>query len=301
MTAGDAYLVGRQFVAEIAVDADGEDKIYAAIRADGSTFKDLKFTHCTFANVSFKECVLEDVKFMNCVFIDCYFRDTKIKKSRFSGCKFINSDLSKVDIRSCDFRYYNSFVNCFIKYHQLEESLPSEGNLKAHLCANLAQEARKAGFPNDEGLYRQAGAKAFERHMFAAARGATEYFREHYKGMDKFGAAYRWASSRMRGYLWGYRRSWLVVFRNWAILSLGIFPGLFLALRSGLEKDGVQASVGDAWLASLGNILPGSGLSDVQFVSAWTHALAFIEVLIGLFFAALVTALLFRSVFERGK
>jgi hypothetical protein len=300
VTSGGAYLVGRDIVTELPPDKDGLSQLYAAVLADERTYKGLTFTHCTFANVSFKGCKLDQVTFSNCVFIDCYFRDARLDKCKFAGSKFINSDLSKVDIRSCDFRYYNTFVNCFIKYSKLRESLPGEGNLKSHLCANLAREARNAGFSTDEGLYRQDGAKALERHRLDAVRGVTPYFVEHYKGR-RFSTAYKWLASRLRGYAWGYRRSWLVVLRNWAILTLGVFPGLFLLCRSSLERGGKPASVGDAWLASLGNILPGSGISDVKFLSTGSLILAFVEVLLGLLFAALITALLFRSVFERGQ
>jgi hypothetical protein len=301
VTSGDAYLVGREIAGELSPDVGGTDRLYASIRLDPSTFKGVKFAHCTFANVSFKDCVLDQVTFTNCAFIECYFRDTRLEKCNFAGCKFLNSDLSKVDIRSCDLRYYNTFANCFIKYDQLRESLPGEGNLKAHLCANLAREARNAGFSYDEGLYRQAAAEALEKHLFLAVRGATQYFREHYKGTDRVRAAYRWATSRLRGYAWGYRRSWLVVMRNWAVLTLIVFPVSFLLCGSGLERAGKQASASDAWLASLGNILPGSGLSDVRFVSSYSLTLAFIEVLVGLLFAGLIAALLFRSVFERDR
>ena len=300
MTSGGAYLVGREIATELPPDKDGSDRLYASIRSDGSTFKSVSFEHCTFANVSFKDCKFDQVSFSNCAFIDCYFRDTQLDKCKFAGCKFLNSDLSKVDIRSCDFRFYNTFANCFIKYGQLRESLPGEGNLKAHLCANLAREARNAGFSNDAGLYRQDGAKALERHLLDAIRGSTPYFEEHYRGHRIF-AAFRWTASRLRGYAWGYRRSWLVVLRNWAILTLAVFPLLFLVCRTGLERGGKPASVGDAWLASLGNILPGSGISDVRFVSTGSLIIAFVEVLVGLLFAGLIAALLFRSVFERGQ
>jgi hypothetical protein len=301
VTSGGAYLVGREIVTELPPDKHGTDQVYASIRSDGSIFKSVKFAHCTFANVSFKGCTLDLVSFTNCAFIDCYFRDTRFQKCSFAGCKFLHSDLSKVDIRSCDFRYYNSFVNCFIRYNKLRESLPGEGNLKAHLCANLARETGNAGFSNDEGLYRQAGAKALESHLLDAVRGVTPYFEEHYKGSRRFFAAYRWAASHLRGYAWGYRRSWLVVLRNWAILTLIVFPLSFLACRSGLERGGKPASFGDAWLASFGNMLPGSGISDIRFVSNCSLVLAFMEVLVGLLFAALIAALLFRSVFERGR
>lgn len=301
MTSGGAYLVGREIVTKLPPDESGTDRIYASVRLDGRNFGSLRFAHCTFANVSFKECVLDQVSFNNCAFIDCYFRDTRIDRCEFSGCKFINSDLAKIDIRSCDFRYYNVFSNCFIKYDQLQYSLPTEGNLRAHVCANLAREARSAGFANDEGLYRQAGARALEGHLLAAVKGATPYFKEHYRGFERFTAAYAWMASRLRGYAWGYRRSWLVVLRNWAILTLLAFPAAFLACGRGLQKQGHPASAGDAWLASLGNILPGSGLSDVRFISGVSLILAFTEVLVGLLFAALIAALLFRSVFDRGR
>jgi hypothetical protein len=301
VTSGGAYLVGREIVTELPAKQNGADHIYASVRVDGQTFEDVRFTHCTFANVSFKQCVMKEVAFNNCVFIDCYFRGTRIERCRFYGCKFISSDLTKIDIRSCDFRFYNAFSDCFIKYDQMQYSLPTEGNLRAHLCTNLAREARSAGFSNDEGLYRQAGAKALEGHLLAAVWGSTPYFKEHYRGFERVEAGYTLAASRLRGYAWGYRRSWLVVLRNWAILTLLVFPIAFLACGRGLQKQGRPASAGDVWLASLGNILPGSGLSDVRFVSGVSLGFAFTEVLLGLLFAALIAALLFRSVFDRGR
>jgi hypothetical protein len=301
VTSDGAYLVGREIVTELPNTQSGADRIYASVRVDGDKFEDLRFRHCTFANVSFKGCALKELSFNNCVFIDCYFRDTRIERCRFYGCKFINSDLTKIDIRSSDFRFYNAFSDCFIKFDQMRHSLPTEGNLRAHLCTNLAREARCAGFSNDEGLYRQEGAKALEGHLLAAVWGSTLYFREHYRGFERVQAAYTLAASRLRGYAWGYRRSWLVVLRNWAILTLVVFPIAFLACRSGLQKQGRPASTGDIWLASLGNILPGSGLSDVRFVSGVSLGLAFAEVLLGLLFGALIAALLFRSVFDRGR
>lgn len=245
---------------------------------------------------------MESVAFTNCVFVDCYFREARIDKCSFAGCKFINSDLSKVDIRSCDFKYYNTFFGCYVKYDKLRESLPSEGNLRGHLCKNLAKEAKKAGSLYDEGQYRQDGAKSFERHLRDAVWHAAPYFADHYQGSRRVFAAYQFTVSRLRGYAWGYRRSWLVVLRNWAILTLIVFPLLFrFCCDSGLMKGGRSASLGDAWLASLGNILPGSGISDIKFVTGASLTLAFIEVLVGLLFAALIAALLFAAVSERDR
>jgi hypothetical protein len=84
-------------------------------------------------------------------------------------------------------------------------------------------------------------------------------------------------------------------------LTLGAFPALFLFVRDGIQRAGRPATVGDIWLASLGNILPGSGISDVRFVSSASLVLAFIEVLVGLLFTGIVAALIFRAVFDRWR
>lgn len=301
MTSGSAYLIGRTIRASLDQTQSASDSAYASLRVDGLTYDGITFSHCTFANVSFKGCTLKNVRFVNCVFLDCYFRDTAIVDCKFSASKFIDCDLGKLDLRTTDLKYYNSFVNCFIKYREIRESLPTEGNLKFHLCSNLAAEARRAGALNDEGLYRQAGASALEEHLLSAVRGSSHYFRNKYRGVQRISALGEYIASRTRGYLWGYRRSWTVVMRNWALLTLGVFPLFFYMCRSGIERSGKPASTGDLWVASIGNILPGSGLSDVKFTSSPCLILAFIEVLTGLVFTGIVAALIFRTVFERWR
>jgi hypothetical protein len=179
--------------------------------------------------------------------------------------------------------------------------LPTEGNLRAHLCSNLASEARKAGALKDEGLYRQAGASGMEQHLRSAVRGSSQFFREKYAGSARWAALFEFIASRLRGYLWGYKSSSLVVFRNWSITTLLVFPILFLIFRDGVERGGRSATTGDIWLASIGNILPGSGISDVRFVSTACLVLAFIEVLLGLLYTGIVAALVFRAVFDRWR
>jgi hypothetical protein len=301
VAAESAYLIGRAIQLDLPSDRGASNVVFASIRADTANFEGLKYAHCTFANVSFKDCEMRGLEFSNCVFINCYFRRTKINDCKFAGCKFIDCDLGKVDWRASDLKFYTSFVDCYIKYDELRESLPSEGNLKYHLCSNLALEARKAGALRDEGQYRQAGAKAMEAHLWDAAFGSSEFFREKYRGGQRFGAGVSYIISRVRGWLWGYRRSWLVVLRSWAILTLGVFPLTFWICNSGLQRPGRKITGGDYWRASVGNILPGSGLSDVAFVSNPALFWAFIEVLIGLLYAGLIAALIFRAVYDRWR
>lgn len=295
-----AYLIGRA-AATLDLASDGSDALFAAQRIDGKQLSGKKFEHCTFANVSFKNCEITNVRFRDCTFVDCYFRGSKIQESNFSGCRFIDCNLTKMDIRTSDLKYYNSFQGCFIPFGEIESSLPSEHNLRQHLCLNLAEEASREGALKDAGLYRQAGARGREEHLKAAFRNSSQFYREKYRGSARVDAFFEYLGSRFRGLGWGYRRSFLTILRNWALVTLVLFPVIFLFLKDNLQATGKPAKAGDVWIASLGNMLPGSGISQVSYTSTSVRLLAFSEVLVGLLFAGLAASLLFRAVFDRWR
>lgn len=295
-----AYLFGRT-VATLDPALDGSDALFASQRIDGKQVVGKQFKHCTFANVSFKGCEIKNAQFSDCIFANCYFRDSKIQDSNFSACKFIDCDLTKVDIRTSDLKYYNSFQGCFIPFGELEASLPSEGNLREHLCLNLAEEASRVGALKDAGLYRQAGARGREEYLKAAFLHSSQFYREKYQGMARIEALFEYWGSRLRGWSWGYRRSFFTVLRNWALVTLVVFPLIFLPFKANLQAAGKPAKAGDIWVASIGNMLPGSGISQVSYSSTGVRLLAFCEVLIGLLFVGLAASLLFRAVFDRWR
>jgi hypothetical protein len=297
--AAAAYLIGRHH-RKLSPDISPDpDSLFASQRLDGTTIEGKVFRHCTFANISFKDCVIKGVNFIDCVFVECYFRNAKIQDCSISASRFIDCNLAKVDFRGTDVRYYNSFFGCFIPYNEIEQCLPSEGNLRAHLCANLATEARVAGEPAESEKFRQAAAAGMEQHLWAAFRHTSNFHREKYQGYARFQAFLDWAASRIRGFAWGYRRSHMVILRNWVGVTLIIFPILYWILRAGVTRNGRPITAPEAVLASAGNMLPGSEISDVRFTTGTTQAVAFAEVLLGLMFLGLVVTLLFRALFER--
>ena len=294
-----AYLFGRP-ISPLSPVASSEDRLFASERLDGQALAKVTYENCTFANISFKDASIANVRFSNCVFLDCYFRGTKIYDSYFSACKFIDCNLAKVDIRGSDLRYYNTFVGCHVPYGTIQESLPSEGNLRAHLCMNLSDEARRAGQLKDADKFRQAAARGLEQHLSGAVFRSSEYYKAKFRGFNYWGALIELLASKARGRLWGYQRSFLVVLRNWALLTLVIFPALFGLVRRGLEVPGKDSvGLGDVLTASAGNMLPGSGISNVEFVSSWARTFAFLEVLTGLILTGISAALLFRAIFDR--
>lgn len=261
----------------------------------------MRFEHCTFSNISFKDCNLTKVEFENCVFIGCYFRQTRIENSAFSACRFLDCDFTKLDLRTSDLKFYNRFKRCWIERRVLEHTLPQEPNLRHHLCANLANEARLAGALRDAEWYAQQAAKAGEKHLWAAVSRANSYYREKFNGTERIGALVRYLASKGRGWMWGYRRSFLVVGRNWAFVALILFPLLYLWGSGGLTRPDGAATWTDAWLASIQLTVPGQRVAELQFTSGYTQMLALAQAAVSLVFGGLVVALLFRSVFERWR
>ncbi|WP_446211503.1 pentapeptide repeat-containing protein [Micromonospora sp. IBSANI012] len=206
-----SYLIGRRLGKVSQVLNDGQDVadlLFAAQRLDGTNLSGVTFRHCTFANISFKDCVVEDMAFVDCVFVDCYFRGTLLKQSKFEACKFIDCDFTKIDLRSNDFRYYNHFKGCWLPRRALEHGgLPTEPNLKHHLCANLSDEARLAGALKDAEWYRQAGVKAKEAHLFAAMFHLSPYYKEKFQGTEWVSAYVDYIASRARGWLGATREA----------------------------------------------------------------------------------------------
>ena len=98
-TDASAYLLGRPS-GKLAAPYQGADLAFGAARLDGQRIENGEFSHCTFANISFKEVDLRNSGFLNCVFIGCYFRRAELASSRFVGCRFFDCNFSHVAIMS---------------------------------------------------------------------------------------------------------------------------------------------------------------------------------------------------------
>jgi hypothetical protein len=283
------------------------DSLFVSERQDGHVFEGQTFEHCTFANISFKESQILECRFVDCVFMECYFRETEIKHSQFLGCKFLNCDLSKVDIIDCDFKYYTRFRDCYIGYNKMQPNLPSELNLRASLCRNLAREAHKEGQLVESGAFRQQSAAAWEAHMWNAVAGAwrdNRHYKEHYSGR-RWNALSSLLSSKLQGLLWGYKRSEFVVARNAAVLGVIAFPLLLIWAGRGVYYDhrplaGLQ-DFGPALLVSSRNLLQGVPIVEVTYVTGWARLVGGLEGAPGLLLIGLIASLLFRAVFERWR
>jgi hypothetical protein len=296
----DALLVGRTPLKLVGKQPPVvSEALFEADRADGQKFEGIRFEHCTFANVSFKEAKVVACTFENCVFMDCYFRLATLDSSRFRGCKFINCDFPKTVFRQCSF-VYAQFRACFIPYAEFEQSLPTEANLRRHLAENLSREAEAAGASADARQYRLQGYRSYERYLWNGLLGADAWSREHFPSLGERALAGlrligRWANRT----LWGYGERGLVLIRNAAIVVLGLFPLLYFLWREDLEQAAGNLSTASYFLLSVDAFFSGSGFSGVSPTTSLTRALVLAEVLVGLIFIGLAVTLLFRWITRR--
>jgi hypothetical protein len=270
------------------------DALFEAERVDEQTIEGVRFEHCTFANVSFKETRLISCTFENCAFIDCYFRMAVLESSRFLGCKFISCDFPRAAFRQCSF-VYSQFRSCFVPYAVFEPSLPGEANLRRLLSDNLAREAEAAGATNDARLYRLRAYEALEQYLWGGLVGADKWSREHFPGLpDRAVAGLRLVGRWVNRIVWGYGERGLVLIRNFVLVGLGVFPLLFYFVRDDLDQRDGQIGVKSYFFLSIDNLLNRTGFSGVDPATALARSLVGLEVALGLVFIGLAVTLLFR-------
>jgi hypothetical protein len=296
-----AYMIGRT-IAPFQSPFLGTDQLYAATRLDRQTIATLPngtFAHCTFANISFKQCTVEHLVFNDCVFLACYFRRAAFRDCVFRGCRFIDCDFSQVSMTGTVFRY-GGFTDCFIDFNSVQLSLPPEPNLKQELTHNLSQEAAKLGFPSEARKFRLCEIRAKEEHLRLAVRGASIWYQRHYPRFRRMGAALSLVGSLSNRYMWGYgEQAWRLV-ANFVLLTFGVFPLIYyFSLRDSLTKNSGPIDFVDSLYFSLQNILPGAINSGVTAQAFGSRAVAEAEAWLGIMVAGLLGTYLFRWIMRR--
>lgn len=270
------------------------DLSFGAARLDGLRIEEADFSHCTFANISFKESVLSGSSFLNCVFIGCYFRRAELINSHFVGCKFVDCNFSHIAIKSCDLKY-SSFRVCQLPFSEFRHSLPPEPNLREELARNLAMESSRLGLSSEARQYRMIEIRAREDHLRAGIFGQSQWYREHFDGLARVGAVVQLSLSLANRWLWGYGERALVLVRNLMVLGLLIFPTVFWQLRDGLaHATRSDICFRDAVYFSLQNILPAGIESEVTAVGLAARMVAGLESVLGVVAVALFAAYIFR-------
>lgn len=211
-TEAAAYLFGRR-KGDLSAKADfAQDAIFAAERVDGEIINKRRYSHCTFANISFLEAKVVGCVFEDCVFIGCYFRKTLLRSNEFKGCRFIGCDFPRIRVHSSRFGYCQ-FHKCFIEFGELKHNLPSEPNIRRDLTANIAHAAESLGVTKEARRYRLEAIAAQNEHLWAGFMHQGDWARDHFPGLKRLTALLQVVSSRLNGLIWGHGERWSVLVR----------------------------------------------------------------------------------------
>jgi hypothetical protein len=295
------FFAGRE-AATLSAPYSNSDSYFAAQRIDGAAIREASFAHCTFANISFKEVDIEVGEFENCVFLSCYFRKAHLRHVDFRGCKFIDCAFPSIDIAECSFSF-PTFRGCFIEFERIEACLPDAPNERYLMTANLETQAREAGDINEARLFRLESLGAWENHLLAAAKGDSQYYQEHYPTSHQRGRQlWRLVRSKVNGFAWGYgERGWILI-RNFLIMTLVLFPLIFLGLRDQFLIEGSppkSATPEEYILISLSNVLPGAWAPNVIDASVLVQFFRASESLLGILMGGMLVSLLLKAVSRR--
>ncbi len=299
MSASSAYLIGRKRTAFNNAEGDQADILIAAERLDKQHLTGRRFHHCTFANVSFLDAVLQDCRFDDCAFLACYFRHTRIVNCTFVGAKFVGCEFPKPAVQSSDFRYAQ-FENCAVSFEEMEHCLPREPNLRENLSNCLAVTSEQLGFTSQARRYRLSAIQARDEHLWAAVLGKSEWYRDHYDLGRRIGAALSWLASKLNGLLWGHGERWAVLARNLGVAALVLFPIVLWTLRDGIQlADGRRPGVGQIVWLSVTTTIPVDGINSLVAASPLARVVLTLEAFMGIVIAGLFVTLLVRRALRR--
>ena len=288
------YELGRK-LSNITSPYSGRDLAFAGQRLDNKRIQLAQYRHCTFINISFKEATLEASNFSDCTFINCYFRRTTLRNCTFEGTRFYDCDFPRVSVAGSRF-FYARFNGCQIAFDEMENSLPSEPNIREELCRNLAQQSHALGLVNEARRYRRSETAAYEQHLKNGFASASQWYREHFVGTEKWRAFFRWVWSRTNRFLWGYCESGTRLIANFFASSLIVFPLVYWVVGGSGNTDQDQTAIEtiDYILLSLSTATPAEFSHEVSIDDWLVMLVVSIQSLYSVVLIAMFAAFLFR-------
>lgn len=278
----------------------GADKLFTSQLLDGAEAVCATYSHCTFANISFKDVVLRRCEFLNCAFLDCYFRHTEFVNSYFTACKFEDCTFASPELIDSTFVFLE-FRGCHIPFEDFEDALPVDPGYRMNLANELAREAETAGASKDARQYRLLAEAAKERHLWnlAWASGGV-YYEKPRPSLTRVKHGLSWAGRKFNRALWGYGERGLVLARSFFVVGAVLFPLAFWHFaKEDLAYNGKALNLFDYELFSFDNLFGASGLSQVVATGDTVRWIATGELFTGFVFIGLFISLIFNWIRRR--
>jgi len=197
------------------VSVSAENRLFVDSDHPNYMEKGVTFKRCMFIRVGLKNAALTKLTFHRCIFEDCYLRGVKFQNVDFTGSTFRECNLERTRMDSCSFRYAR-FSKCLLNYDEIVHSLPTEPNLAIGLLKSLRCNALEMGDKDiaDKLLSRQIDIE--KQDLLKQICGATEYYKDHYKGSARFRSLSKLIRLSISGLCWGYG------LQIWKLLTRGV-------------------------------------------------------------------------------
>jgi hypothetical protein len=159
----------------------------------------------------------------------------------------------------------------------MDRNLPKEWNIRAGMAANLSKEAESAGDGREARKYLLDAIRLNECHLRTASKAPTDYYKDHFPDWtDRRAAWFRWAVSRLNGFIWGYGERGFALLRS-VLLTIALFFALFWITQVSIHTAaGQEANAGDwVWL-SAASIVSNSAATGLT-VDGWARAFVLLE------------------------
>lgn len=176
-----------------------------------------------FIRVGSKYKTFDKVNFSHSYFENCYFRNIKFDTCDFNGCKFINCNFQGSSFPGSKFDYA-TFDKTFIDSEILDNNCSSYNNLTLKFARTLRMNYQGIGDAESVNKAIKIELKATERHLYEAWKSKAVYYRNKYKGWDRFRMFLEWLIFRTQDWVWGNGESPLKLFRTglifWVLISI---------------------------------------------------------------------------------
>jgi len=202
-----------------------ENKLFADSDHPDYSARNITFRRCMFIRVGLKNANVDKLTFHRCVFDDCYLRGMTFHNVDFTGSVFRGCNLQRTRMDSCRFRYVR-FSKCILNYDEILNSLPTAPNQAVGLLKSIRCNAVEMGDNEiaDKLISRQIDIE--KQELRNRIWGATEYYKERYKGADRLLSLIELAKLLFSGFFWGHGLRITRLFRS-AMILIVLFAVLY--------------------------------------------------------------------------
>ncbi|MBD2214243.1 pentapeptide repeat-containing protein [Nostoc linckia FACHB-104] len=173
---------------------------------------DEKFVNQLFIRLVALDKQFTKVDFKYSIFDTCYLRKCKFDSCDFTGCRFIGTNLYEAKFSNCEFRYA-TFEKTQIDNYVLEQECPEEENLKMRFARSLRMNYQSIGDAESANKAMSVELQATEEHLYKSWNANSAYYRNKYKGWNRFKAFMQWIQFKLLDFIWGNGESPWKLFR----------------------------------------------------------------------------------------